>query len=61
MAHTIRCQHCDDVIGVYEPVIVVVSGEARETSRAADPELETESGQRYHRACYVERFGHEAG
>lgn len=60
MARKIRCQHCDDVIGVYEPLIVVASGEVRETSRAADPELDAEAGEHYHRSCYVERFSPDA-
>ena len=55
MAAKIRCHHCDEVIGVYEPVIVVVSGEVRETSRAADPEMYAEPGEHYHRVCYFER------
>lgn len=59
MTQKIRCHHCDDVIGVYEPMIVVHSGEVRETSRAADPTLNTEAGEHYHRRCYLERFDPE--
>lgn len=55
MSHTLRCQCCHEVIGVYEPVIVVVGSQVRETSRAADPELDPDSGEHYHRTCYLER------
>lgn len=30
----IRCQHCGEVIGVYEPMVVVVDGEPLHGSRA---------------------------
>lgn len=39
MDNSPTCAHCGEVIGVYEPIIVVQSGDARETSRAAEPEL----------------------
>lgn len=51
------CDHCADAIGVYEPVVVVVGEEARVTSRAAEPMVGSQPGERYHRACYIERFG----
>ena len=57
MTPKLRCVHCDEAIGVYEPLIVVVAGEARETSRAAEPDLLLESAEHYHRACYLERIG----
>jgi hypothetical protein len=49
------CGHCGDVIGVYEPLVVLLEGEARETSRAADPQLAAERGEHYHRDCYSSR------
>jgi hypothetical protein len=52
-----KCDHCAEVIGVYEPVVVVTDGEVHETSRAAEPTIGSEQGARYHRTCYVERFG----
>lgn len=55
-APQMTCDHCAEVIGVYEPVVVVDEGEARETSRAAEPGVACEQGQRYHRACYMERL-----
>lgn len=45
------CRFCGEVIGVYEPLIVMREGEAQETSRAAqDGQLR---GELYHRDCYA--------
>jgi hypothetical protein len=30
MDKTLRCHQCEDVIGVYEPMIVLTDGQARE-------------------------------
>ncbi len=57
MAPKMRCKHCEEVIGVYEPLVVVVEGEARESSRAAEPGLPVYSAEHYHRGCYLERIG----
>jgi hypothetical protein len=46
-----KCAHCGEVIGVYEPLIVVEGFYERETSRAAEPELAHVEGQHYHRNC----------
>lgn len=51
-----RCVHCGEVTGLYEPMIIVVDRWARETSRLVEPDLFGEEGQRYHRACYTERY-----
>jgi hypothetical protein len=48
-----RCEHCGDVIGVYEPLVVRSHGEARESSRAAEPDLPAD-GHYFHGACYAE-------
>jgi hypothetical protein len=45
------------VIGVYEPFVLVIGDEARETSRAAEPAAALESGEHYHRSCYLDLFG----
>ena len=56
LSDIMRCDHCGEVIGVYEPVVVVADGETLQTSCAADPELVSrELDQRYHRACYLGR------
>lgn len=49
----LRCQRCGDVIGAYEPMIVLEDGDARETSKAADPKAASERGEHYHRDCYL--------
>jgi hypothetical protein len=41
------------VIGVYEPMILLADGAARETSRAAEPDAATR-GDSYHGSCYAE-------
>jgi hypothetical protein len=43
----LRCRHCDDVIGVYEPIVVVRDGIPVCTSRAA-----AESGQLSGKRCF---------
>jgi len=47
-----RCASCGELIGVYEPIVVVKpDGALRETSIAADPQLETGGASLYHRGC----------
>jgi hypothetical protein len=50
---SLRCEHCGDVIGVYEPLVVRLGDEIRETSRAAEPELPLAHAQHYHRECFA--------
>jgi hypothetical protein len=53
-----RCGVCNDVIGVYEPLVRVLEDSVRHTSRAAEP-LHPYAGERlYHLACY-ESLDHE--
>jgi hypothetical protein len=47
-----RCAACQDVIGVYEPAVVILDGVARHTSRAADRSLRGADEPCYHLACY---------
>ena len=49
----LRCRRCGDVIGTYEPMIVLENGNARETSKAADPKAASEWSEHYHRDCYI--------
>jgi len=51
-----RCPRCRDVIGVYEPIILLLDGRARETSRAAEPDVDGR-GERYHWHCYAQLLG----
>ena len=52
-ADNIHCPHCGDVIGVYEPLIVIVEGEAVQTSRAATQGELTLAGPYYHASCFM--------
>lgn len=58
MKRTLRCRDCDDVIGVYEPMVVVTDGEARNTSRAAE-EHPGGLDECYHHACYLQGHGED--
>jgi hypothetical protein len=47
-----RCKHCGDVIGAYEPMVVIDAGRPRGTSRAAEDGALLEES--YHEACYLQ-------
>jgi hypothetical protein len=49
----LRCDHCGQVIGVYEPAMILVEGIARQTSLAAEPSLASHPGRHYHRSCFA--------
>jgi len=55
----LRCGHCDDVIGAYEPMVVETHHGSHETSLAADPALYETEHPCFHRACWVET--HQGG
>jgi len=57
MERTPRCRHCGDVIGVYEPAILVRDGQAHSTSRAVAPQEIASHEHVYHRACYLRAHG----
>jgi len=59
MINTLRCHHCEDVIGVYEPMIVLTDGQARNTSRAVEQDGRGLIGKCYHHACYAEAHGQD--
>jgi hypothetical protein len=52
------CDHCKEVIGVYEPLVKVTDGQVHEGSRALEPTSSGGEGEHYHRACF-ERLGEE--
>lgn len=54
----LRCARCRDVIGVYEPLVHVIGGRARRTSRAAEPTIVVEAGLLYHLDCYESDLAH---
>jgi hypothetical protein len=45
------------VLGVYEPIMHVLGGYARVTSRAAEPGVSSSEGQCYHVDCYERLVG----
>ena len=47
----VLCVVCGDVIGVYEPLIVVGSGPMRSSSLAREPGLRSRSGELAHFGC----------
>jgi hypothetical protein len=49
---TIRCWRCGDVIGVYEPMVLLLGDEALMTSRAAANQPPAHA-RRLHEACFA--------
>lgn len=47
-----RCARCGDVIGVYEPLVLVRGESIRVTSRAAEPGVLGDDGVGYHAGCH---------
>ena len=54
----LRCQQCSDVIGVYEPLVVVGAEGSRTTSLAAEPGQFPVGSACFHAACH-ERMSDE--
>lgn len=61
MDTTTRCHRCGDVIGAYEPMVVLSDGRAHSTSRASAPDALLDGGECYHDACYGQTRGDERG
>jgi hypothetical protein len=53
MEQPLKCQVCGDVIGAYEPLLMLTKWSVRETSLAAEPRIHETPGDHYHRACYL--------
>jgi hypothetical protein len=49
-----RCDRCGDLIGMYEPVVVIAGGAARDTSLAREGALVAGAVYRHH-ACHGDR------
>jgi hypothetical protein len=49
---TIRCLGCGDVIGVYEPMVLVLDDEAHVTSGAAANRQIPAHARRFHAPCF---------
>ena len=52
-----RCRHCEDVIGVYEPMVLETHLGRTDTSLAAEPWLYESDEPCFHRACYAQVRG----
>ncbi len=61
MSGLLRCAHCGDVIGVYEPLVTVMEGRPLTTSRLNHPELGADAPGCYHRDCFEHTHGREHG
>jgi len=48
----LRCAACGDVVGVYEPLVEVLDGLPRRTSRGSEPDVCRSGGECYHVACF---------
>jgi len=53
----LRCRHCEDVIGAYEPMVLESPHGPRHTSLAAEPALYGSDEPCFHRACYAQANG----
>ena len=57
-----RCRHCHDVIGAYEPLVLETHQGASVTSLAAEPWLYETDRPCFHHACYgAERIRTDCG
>jgi hypothetical protein len=52
-----RSVSCGDVIGAYEPLVVLHEGRAHSTSKAAEANVGGTLEECYHHACYTARQG----
>ncbi len=55
----LRCHHCSDLIGVYEPMVVLSDGVPVRTSRAAAGGRTLGSEPCFHAECFALRAGDE--
>jgi hypothetical protein len=53
----VRCRHCHDVIGAYEPMVLETHRGRSDTSLAADPGLYETDLPCFHRTCYDQAPG----
>lgn len=57
MNEKLRCVSCGDVIGAYEPLVALLDGRARSTSKAAEADRLGPLEECYHRACFASKHG----
>jgi hypothetical protein len=48
---TLTCRVCGDVVGVYEPVLLLGDSSSRMTSLAREPDVLSQAGLVVHRGC----------
>lgn len=53
----LRCRYCQDVIGVYEPLVLADDAGHGVTSLASEPWLHAAQPPSYHRSCYEQLAG----
>ncbi len=49
----LHCVRCGEVIGAYEPLIVVIDGEAHQTSKDLARQRDCQLEECYHHDCYA--------
>jgi hypothetical protein len=54
MDQPMRCRRCGDVIGIYEPFVLVCDGRERTTSVASEPHIGDQPGEHFHSACHAQ-------
>ena len=57
MTDILRCRHCGEVIGAYEPLVALDGRRPRLGSRLTLPAHEDSAAAYYHRSCFFERHG----
>ena len=57
MYENLRCRHCGEVIGTYEPMVAFRDGHPHVGSRLTLAPGEDGEGAYFHRSCFVERHG----
>jgi len=50
--HRLRCSVCENVIGFYEPILVLENSELRPTSLLNEPMLTTEQAVTHHHCAH---------
>jgi hypothetical protein len=51
----VRCQHCREVIGVYEPMVALVDDVPVHTSRPVAEAEQLTRGRCYHASCFTQQ------
>lgn len=57
MEGVLHCEHCGEVIGVYEPMVAVEGARERVSSLALEPLPHTPGMRCFHRECFPAAAG----